>query len=51
MKGRIVFLVRLKPDVTSEQFLEAYESVRYITEEAAFGWYIRSVHKLSLIHI
>ena len=23
----------------------AYESVRYITEQAAFGWYIRSVHK------
>ncbi len=23
----------------------AYESVRYITNEAAFGWYIRSVHK------
>ncbi len=23
----------------------AYESVRFITEEAAFGWYIRSVHK------
>jgi len=23
----------------------AYESVRYITEEAAFGWYLRSVHK------
>ncbi|MFY9344718.1 MAG: cytochrome bc complex cytochrome b subunit [Planctomycetota bacterium] len=23
----------------------AYESVRYITDEAAFGWYIRSVHK------
>ena len=23
----------------------AYESVRYITEEAAFGWYIRGVHK------
>jgi cytochrome b6 len=23
----------------------AYESVRYITEEAPFGWYIRSVHK------
>jgi quinol-cytochrome oxidoreductase complex cytochrome b subunit len=23
----------------------AYESVRYITEEAAFGWYIRSIHK------
>ncbi len=23
----------------------AWESVRYITEEAAFGWYLRSVHK------
>ncbi len=23
----------------------AYESVRYITEEAAFGWFIRGVHK------
>lgn len=23
----------------------AYESVRYITEEVTFGWYIRSVHK------
>lgn len=23
----------------------AYESVRYITEEVGFGWYIRSVHK------
>ena len=23
----------------------AYESVRYITEEAAFGWYLRGVHK------
>lgn len=23
----------------------AYESVRYITHEAAYGWYIRSVHK------
>ena len=23
----------------------AYESVRYITEEVAFGWYIRSIHK------
>jgi len=23
----------------------AYESVRYITEEAAFGWYLRSMHK------
>jgi len=23
----------------------AYESVRYITDEAAFGWFIRSIHK------
>ena len=23
----------------------AYESIRYITEDAAFGWYVRSVHK------
>jgi len=23
----------------------AYESIRYITEEATFGWYLRSVHK------
>lgn len=23
----------------------AYESVRYITDEAAYGWYLRSVHK------
>ena len=23
----------------------AYESVRYITEEASFGWYLRSLHK------
>lgn len=23
----------------------AYESIRYITHEAAFGWYIRSLHK------
>jgi quinol-cytochrome oxidoreductase complex cytochrome b subunit len=27
--------------------LKAYESVRYITDEVAFGWYIRSVHKWS----
>ena len=25
----------------------AYQSVRYITEEVAFGWYIRSLHKWS----
>lgn len=27
--------------------LRAYESVRYITSEVAFGWYIRSIHKWS----
>lgn len=25
----------------------AYQSVRFVTEEAAFGWYIRSLHKWS----
>jgi len=25
----------------------AFESVRYITEEASFGWYVRSLHKWS----
>lgn len=25
--------------------LSAYESIRYITNEAAYGWYIRGVHK------
>lgn len=24
---------------------QAYDSIRYITEEASFGWYIRSLHK------
>ena len=25
--------------------VEAYESVRFITDEVAFGWYVRSLHK------
>ena len=29
MKGRVVFLIRRKPDVTDEQFLEAYEQIRH----------------------
>jgi quinol-cytochrome oxidoreductase complex cytochrome b subunit len=28
----------------------AYESVRYISEEAAYGWFIRSVHKAVILH-
>ena len=35
MKGRVVFIVRLKPDVTDEQFLEAYEAVRYEVARAS----------------
>ena len=30
-------------------FDDAYESVRYITEEVPFGWWLRSVHKWSSI--
>ena len=36
----ILLAVYYKPSVDA-----AYESVRYITHEAAYGWYIRSVHK------
>ena len=36
----ILLAVYYQPSSTS-----AYQSVRYITEEAAYGWFIRSVHK------
>ncbi len=36
----IVLAVYYQPSPTT-----AYESVRYITEEAAFGWYLRGVHR------
>ncbi len=34
----LAFYYQASPD-------SAYESVRYITEEAAYGWYIRGIHK------
>jgi heme oxygenase (mycobilin-producing) len=37
MKGRVVFLIRLKPDVTDQQFLDAYEAVRYEVAEGVKG--------------
>ena len=36
----IVLAVYYQPSTES-----AYESVRYITDEAAFGWYVRGLHK------
>jgi heme oxygenase (mycobilin-producing) len=43
MKGRVVFLIRLKPHVTGEQFLEAYESVRYEVAEGVKGHLVDQV--------
>ncbi len=43
MKGRVVFLVRLKDGVTGEQFLEAYESVRYEVAEGVSGHMVDQV--------
>jgi len=45
-----LFLVQIITGILLAFYYEAspstaYESVRYITEEAAFGWYIRSIHK------
>ena len=36
----IVLAVYYKPAAAT-----AYESVRYITEEAAYGWFVRALHK------
>ena len=43
MKGRVVFLIRLKPDVSDEQFLEAYEAVRYEVAEGVKGHLVDQV--------
>jgi heme-degrading monooxygenase HmoA len=43
VKGRVVFLIRLKPEVTDEQFLEAYESVRYEVAEGVKGHLVDQV--------
>ena len=45
MKGRVVFIVRLKPDVTDEQFLEAYEAVRYEVAQGVKGHIVDQVCK------
>lgn len=36
MKGRVVFLIRLKPG-TQERFLEAYEGVRHLVAQGVKG--------------
>jgi heme oxygenase (mycobilin-producing) len=43
MKGRVVFLITLKPDVTEEQFLEAYEVVRYEVAQGVKGHIVDQV--------
>jgi heme-degrading monooxygenase HmoA len=43
MKGRVVFLIRLKPGVTGEQFLEAYEAVRYEVAQGVKGHIVDQV--------
>jgi heme-degrading monooxygenase HmoA len=43
VKGRVVFLIKLKPDVTGEQFLEAYEAVRYEVAEGVKGHLVDQV--------
>jgi heme oxygenase (mycobilin-producing) len=43
VKGRVVFLITLKPDVTGEQFLEAYEGVRYEVAEGVKGHLVDQV--------
>ncbi|MCY4635173.1 MAG: cytochrome bc complex cytochrome b subunit, partial [Acidobacteria bacterium] len=45
-----LFVVQIATGVLLAFYYEAsagraYESVRFITEEAAYGWYLRSVHK------
>jgi len=42
MKGRVVFLIRLKPG-TQEQFLAAYESVRHLVAEGVDGHLVDQV--------
>jgi heme-degrading monooxygenase HmoA len=42
MKGRIVFLIRLKPGA-EEQFLAAYESIRHVVAEGVPGHLVDQV--------
>ncbi len=43
MKGRVVFIVKLKPEVTGDQFLEAYEAVRYVVAGGVKGHIVDQV--------
>ena len=42
MKGRVVFLIKLKPG-TQEQFLEAYEGIRHEVAEGVKGHIVDQV--------
>jgi heme-degrading monooxygenase HmoA len=41
-KGRVVFLIRLKPG-TQEDFLEAYEQIRYVVAQGVQGHLVDQV--------
>ena len=43
MKGRVVFLIRRRPDVTDEQFLEAYGKIRHTVAEGVPGHLVDQV--------
>jgi len=43
VKGRVVFLIRRRPDVTDEQFLEAYEQIRHLVAEGVPGHIVDQV--------
>lgn len=42
MKGRVVFLIRVKPGV-GDQFLEAYEGIRHMVAEGVDGHLVDQV--------
>lgn len=42
MKGRVVFLIRIKPG-TQDQFLEAYEGIRHLVAEGVPGHLVDQV--------
>ena len=42
MKGRVVFLLRLKPD-SHERFLEAYEGIRHVVAQGVEGHLVDQV--------
>ena len=42
MKGRVVFLIRIKPG-TEEQFLQAYEGIRHLVAQGVKGHIVDQV--------